>query len=154
MLSVTCNRSVIPSRYIWLSSPNILSVMVQPIKVKTKIYHTVKTIPKPNREIVEKGKIDTLNTHTKCTCIYDRSLSCLATCISIKDGEVWWGIVERNLPTPTTDGGDEHKVLKIITFSLCKKCMSFCPFLFCPLYCLSFFDLQHLTTPLVSSNFS
>jgi hypothetical protein len=51
----------------YLTKPRhlLLSVMVQPIKVKTKIYHTVKTIPKPNREIVEKGKIDTLKTLLK-----------------------------------------------------------------------------------------
>jgi hypothetical protein len=33
--------------------------------MKNKKYHTVGTIPKYNRKIVERGKIDTLNTHKK-----------------------------------------------------------------------------------------
>jgi protein-arginine kinase activator protein McsA len=31
------------------------------IKVKTKKYHTVGTVPKHSKKIVERGKIDTLN---------------------------------------------------------------------------------------------
>jgi hypothetical protein len=34
------------------------------IKMKNKKYHTVGTIPKSNIIIVERGKIDTSNTHT------------------------------------------------------------------------------------------
>jgi uncharacterized pyridoxal phosphate-containing UPF0001 family protein len=42
-------------------------------------YHTVGTIQKSNIKIVERGKIDTLNTQ-----IHDRSVSCLGTGTSIK----------------------------------------------------------------------
>jgi hypothetical protein len=42
-------------------------------------YHTVGTIQKSNIKIVERGKIDTLN-----TLIHVRSVSCLATGTSIK----------------------------------------------------------------------
>jgi len=48
-----------------------------------KNIHTVGTVPKSNRKIVERGKIDTLNTQ-----IYDRSLYWLGTGISIKSGRV------------------------------------------------------------------
>ena len=33
--------------------------------MKNKKYHTVGTIPKYNRKIVERGKIDTLNIHKR-----------------------------------------------------------------------------------------
>jgi hypothetical protein len=46
---------------------------------KHNIYHTVRTFPKFNRKIVERGEIDTTNTQ-----IHDHSLSCLGTCTSIK----------------------------------------------------------------------
>ena len=49
---------------------------------KDKKYHTVGTIPKSNRKIVEKGKLDTC---TGCsTNIYDSSLSWLGNGTSIK----------------------------------------------------------------------
>ena len=41
---------------------------------KNKTYHTVRTAPKSNRKIVERGKIDTSNTQ-----IHDLSLSWLDT---------------------------------------------------------------------------
>jgi hypothetical protein len=34
------------------------------IKMKNKKYYTVRSIPKSNRKIVERGKIDTLSTNT------------------------------------------------------------------------------------------
>jgi len=43
--------------------------------MKNKKYHTVGTVPKSNRKIVERGKIDIPNTQ-----IYDRSFSWLGTC--------------------------------------------------------------------------
>jgi hypothetical protein len=46
-----------------------------------KGYHTVGTIPKSNRTITERGKMDAPNTQ-----IYDRSLSWLSTSTSIKGG--------------------------------------------------------------------
>jgi len=46
-------------------------------------YHTVRTISKSNITIVERGKIDTPNTH-----VHDRSLSWLGIDISIKSGGV------------------------------------------------------------------
>ena len=42
--------------------------------MKSKNYHTVETILKSNRQIVDQVKIDTLNTQ-----IHDCSLSCLGT---------------------------------------------------------------------------
>ena len=41
------------------------------------------TVPKPNRKIVERGQVDTPNTH-----IHDQSLSWLGTGTSIKRGGV------------------------------------------------------------------
>jgi len=46
--------------------------------MKNKKYHIVGTVPKYNIKIVERGKIDTFNTH-----IHERSLS-LGICIAIK----------------------------------------------------------------------
>jgi len=43
-------------------------------------YHIVRTIPKSNRKIVDRGKIDTTNTH--------RSFCCLGTGTSIKSGGI------------------------------------------------------------------
>jgi hypothetical protein len=51
--------------------------------MKNKKYHTVGMIPKSNRKIVEKGKIDALNTN-----IYERSLSWFCRDTSIKTGVV------------------------------------------------------------------
>ena len=45
--------------------------------MKSKKYHTVGTFPKSNRKIVERGKIDTTNTH-----VHDRSVSWISTYIS------------------------------------------------------------------------
>ena len=50
---------------------------------KNKKYHTVETAPKCNGKIVDRGKIDTPNTH-----IHDSSLSCLGKGTSIKSGRV------------------------------------------------------------------
>jgi len=47
--------------------------------MKSKNYHTAETILKSNRQIVDQGKIDTLNTQ-----IHDCSLSCLGTGTSIR----------------------------------------------------------------------
>jgi len=47
--------------------------------MKNKKYHTVETVLKSNRKIVERGKIDTTNTQR-----HDRSLSWLGTGTSIK----------------------------------------------------------------------
>jgi len=47
--------------------------------LKTKKYHTVRTVLKYNRKIVERGKIDTINTQ-----IHDRSLSWPSTGTSIE----------------------------------------------------------------------
>jgi len=61
--------------------------MAQLNNMKKQKYHTVRTVPKSNRKIVESGKIDTPNIH-------DRSLSWLGTCTSIKSGGiklVSWG---------------------------------------------------------------
>jgi hypothetical protein len=52
-------------------------------KMKNKKYHTLEIVPKSNNQTVERGTIDTLNTH-----MLDRSLSCLGTGISIKRGRV------------------------------------------------------------------
>jgi len=49
--------------------------------LKNKKYHTVGTIPKSNRNIAERGKIDSLNTQ-----IHDRTLPKLDTDTSIKSG--------------------------------------------------------------------
>jgi hypothetical protein len=46
-------------------------------------YYTVGTVPKSNRKILERGKIDTPNTHK-----YDRSQSCLGTGTAINSGGV------------------------------------------------------------------
>ena len=51
--------------------------------MKNKTYHTVGTILKSNIKIIERGKIDTLN-----TLIHDRSLSIIGTGISIDSGGV------------------------------------------------------------------
>jgi hypothetical protein len=51
-------------------------------KKKNKKYHTVGTVPKYNIKIVERGKIDTFNTH-----IHELSLS-LGICTTIKSGGV------------------------------------------------------------------
>ena len=51
--------------------------------MKNKKYHTVGTVPKPNRKIEESSKIDTSNTQ-----IHDRSLYWLDTGTSIKSGGV------------------------------------------------------------------
>jgi hypothetical protein len=42
----------------------------------------------------------------------------------------------------------------IVGFVLPDLYLYFCPLFYWPLYCLSFFDLQFLFTPFVSSNFS
>ena len=49
------------------------------VKMKTKKYHTVRTVLKYNRKILERGKIDTINTQ-----IHDRSLSWPSTGTSIE----------------------------------------------------------------------
>jgi len=51
--------------------------------MKNKKYHTERIIPKSNIKIVERGKIDTPNTH-----IHDCSLSWPGTGTSIKSGGV------------------------------------------------------------------
>ena len=51
--------------------------------MKTQKYYNVRTVPKSNRKIAERGKIDTPNTQ-----IYDSSLSMLGTDTSIKSGRV------------------------------------------------------------------
>ena len=51
--------------------------------MKDKNYHTFRTVPKSNRKIVEKSKLDTSNTQ-----IHGRSLSCLGTGTSIKSDGV------------------------------------------------------------------
>ena len=53
------------------------------VEWKTKIYHTVGTIPKSQCIIVDKEKIDTPNTQ-----IHDCSVSWLDTDTSIKSGAV------------------------------------------------------------------
>ena len=51
-----------------------------------KIYHTVETVPKPNKKNVEtEAKIDTPPPNTQ---VHDHSLFWLGTCISIKSGGV------------------------------------------------------------------
>jgi apolipoprotein N-acyltransferase len=47
------------------------------------------------------------------------------------------------------------RVTQSLVLSVCfvDRCLSFCPFSFWPLCCLSFFNLQILITRLVSSNF-
>jgi hypothetical protein len=49
--------------------------------MKTIKYYTVRTVPKSNRKIAERGKIDTPNTQ-----IYDGSLSMRGTDTSIRQG--------------------------------------------------------------------
>jgi len=49
----------------------LLAELLQCAKMKNKKYHTVGTVPKSNRKIVERGKVYTPNTQ-----IHDRSLSC------------------------------------------------------------------------------
>ena len=50
-------------------------------KMKSKKYHTAETFPKFNSKIVEWGNINTCNIQ-----IHDRSIFCLGTGISIKNG--------------------------------------------------------------------
>jgi len=52
-------------------------------KMKDKKYHTYVTVPKSNRKIVERGKLDTPDTK-----IHDHSLSWLDTGTSIERGGV------------------------------------------------------------------
>jgi hypothetical protein len=53
---------------------------------KNKTYHNIRTAPKSNRKIVERGKIDTSNTQ-----IHDFSLSWLDTCnTQIHDCSLSW----------------------------------------------------------------
>jgi len=49
--------------------------------MKNKKFHTVRTFPKSNRKIIERGKIYTPNTYT-----HDRSLSWLSTGTLITSG--------------------------------------------------------------------
>ena len=49
------------------------------IQMNNNKYHTVRTVPKSNRKIVESDEIGTPNTH-----IHDRSLSLFCTSTSIK----------------------------------------------------------------------
>jgi hypothetical protein len=51
--------------------------------MKNKKLHTVGTIPKANRKIIERDKVDIPSTHIKA-----RSLSLLGTGTSIKSGRV------------------------------------------------------------------
>ena len=53
-----------------------------------KKHHTVGTAPKSNQKIVERDKIDTLNTH-----LYDRSLSWLDTEASMQSDGVKLGLL-------------------------------------------------------------
>ena len=55
--------------------------MAQLNNMKNQKYHTVRTVPKSNRKIVESGKIDTSNIH-------DHSLSWLGTATSMKSGGI------------------------------------------------------------------
>jgi hypothetical protein len=56
-------------------------------KMKNFFFHIVGTIPKSNLKIVERGKIDTSNTH-----VHDSSLSWLCASTSIKSGGIKLGI--------------------------------------------------------------
>ena len=51
--------------------------------MKNQVYHTVRTFPKSNIRIVERGKIDTSNTQ-----FHDHSISWLGTGTSMKSGRV------------------------------------------------------------------
>jgi len=51
--------------------------------MKNKKYHTVGKVTKSDRNVVERGKTDTINTQ-----IHDRSLSCFGTGTLIKSGVV------------------------------------------------------------------
>ena len=51
--------------------------------MKNKKYHTVRTVPKSSRKIVERGKIDTPNTQ-----MHDLSLFRLGTGTSVTNGGV------------------------------------------------------------------
>jgi len=55
---------------------------IKRIAKNTTKYHTIKRVPKSNRKIVERGKLN----NTPNTQINDRSLSWLGTCTSIKSG--------------------------------------------------------------------
>jgi hypothetical protein len=76
------------------------------------------TVPKSNRKIVEKGKIDNLNTP-----VHDRSLSWLGAYTSIKSGGVklvlradldncrWFSL---STPVSSTNKTEFHNITKIL----------------------------------------
>jgi hypothetical protein len=53
------------------------------INIKNKNYHTVRTVPKSNRKIVERGKNQYPNTH-----VHNRSLPWLGASTLIKSGDI------------------------------------------------------------------
>jgi len=62
--------------------------------MKNKKFHTVRTFPKSNRKIIERGKIYTPNTYT-----HDRLLSWLSTGTLITSGGVKLVLIGQNLPS-------------------------------------------------------
>jgi hypothetical protein len=73
----TMNVSIVLFKIKYKTNKNIKKIILKTNKLgidkmKKKKYHTVRTVPKSNRTIVEIGKIDTPNT---CTQIHDCSLS-------------------------------------------------------------------------------
>jgi hypothetical protein len=62
--------------------------------MKGKKFHTVETVPKSKRKILERGKIDTPNTQ-----IHDHSLSKLGTGTAIKSKVVKLVLWDQNTPS-------------------------------------------------------
>ena len=85
-------------------------------KMENKIYHTVGTVPKSNRKIVERGKIDTSNVE-----IHDISLSWSGTGTLIKKntgiklvhGLSMWYLIWRYM---YLQGETEEKLFVIVAF--------------------------------------
>ena len=68
---------------------NKITIIIKDDQQKTMHYRTVETVPKPNRKIIERSNIDTLNTQ-----IHDHSLSWLGTDTSIQSGGVRIIVIE------------------------------------------------------------
>ena len=74
-----------------------------------KIYHTVETAQTSNREIIERGKIDTTNTH-----LHYRSLSGLGTGTLLKSGRiklVLWTLPQNNSEQSYKGKDKTHKYI-------------------------------------------
>jgi len=116
------------------------------IKLKSRKYHTLRTVPIFNRQIVENIKIDTTNTGK-----HYRPLSRLGTGTSIKNG---WELLTfpEHLRSPPVFSG--VRVTRSLVLYVCfvDLCLSFCTLFLLAIVLSVLLRYTILITPLVPSN--